>query len=424
MKQTIKFFTLLLVSTMLFSSCGGDDTTENTETSITIISNRQTVLIENQESFIFTVNNNLSQEVTTESTIYVNDSPITGNEFLASEIGVYQVYAKKGDFQSNTITVEVISAFQSLILSADTNRILIGSSITFSLTDNIDRNLSTESGTTYLVNGSAISSNVFTPNTNGSFSVQATYDGVTSNTIIVNALSEDFSVKPLIEDYTGAWCGWCPRIAYSIELVEDETNNAIPVAIHNGDTMTYQFESQLRNYFGVTGFPTGKINRTTDWAYPENSNIAQVTDLASDRSDIGLSISSTRTGNNLSIDVSAKFSLTHTENLKLFVCLVEDGLHETQTNYTSFYGGVDHIANMEHNHVLRKIYTNLLGDAIPSSDTEMDDTYTTSFNVTIPAVCQATASDKLQIVAFIVNGDTKAAINAQKAYVETTQDFD
>ena len=29
MKQTIKLFTLLLVSTMLFSSCGGDDTPDD-----------------------------------------------------------------------------------------------------------------------------------------------------------------------------------------------------------------------------------------------------------------------------------------------------------------------------------------------------------------------------------------------------------
>jgi len=424
MKQTIKFFTLLLVSTMLFSSCGGDDTTENTETSITVSTNRQEAILETGETFTFTVGNNLSENITSSSTIYVNGTAISGIYYTPTSLGDYQVYAKKGDLTSNTITVHCVTGLESLTISSDNNMVVAGGTITFSLIDNMNRDLSTTNGVTYTANGTTISSNVFTPTTGGEYQIQASYQGVTSNTITVNFLENVYTKKVLVEDYTGAWCGWCPRIAYSIELVEAETSNAIPVAIHNGDTMTYEFESQLRNHFGVTGWPTGKINRTTDWNSPENNNVSQVTGMINNTYDIGLSISSTRTGNNLSIDVSAKFETTHTENLNLIVYLVEDGLHETQTNYTSFYGGVDHIANMEHNHVLRKTYTNLLGDAIPSSDTEMNDTYSRNFNVTIPAVSQATASDKLQIVAFIVNGDTKAALNAQKAYVETTQDFD
>ena len=308
--------------------------------------------------------------------------------------------------------------------TTDATTTSLGQNVTFHLVDNNNRDLTNDANVTYKVDGTAMTSNVFSSNTVGSYDITATYNDIVSNVITVKILTVAYTQKPLVEDYTGAWCGWCPRIAHSIELVEAETDNVVPVAVHNGDTMAYEFESQLRSYFGVDGFPTGKINRTIDWTYPENDNTAQVTALAGNGSDVGLAISSTRTGNSLSIDVSAKFSLTHTEPLKLVVCLVEDGLHEDQHNYTSFYGGVSTITNMEHNHVLRKIYTNLLGDAIPSADTEMGDTYTHNFSVTIPTVSQSTASNKLQLVAFVVNGNTKTVLNAQKAYVDTTQNFD
>jgi hypothetical protein len=298
-----------------------------------------------------------------------------------------------------------------------------GESVIFHLVDNNNRDLTTDSNVTYKSNGTAISSNTFSNSTIGSYDITATYNDIVSNTITVRILTTAYTQKALIEDYTGAWCQYCPRIAYSIEQVEAATDNAIPVAVHNGDTMEYEYEGTLRGYFGVTGFPTGKINRTIDWTYPENNNIQQVTDLASGRSDVGLSIASTRTASNLSIDVSAKFSLTHTEPLKLVVYLLEDGLHETQINSTSFYGGGT-IVNMEHNHVLRKTYTALLGNAIPSTDTEMNDTYSTNFSVTLPSSSTSTASDKLHIVAFIVNGNTKTVLNAQSATVGTTQDFD
>ena len=313
--------------------------------------------------------------------------------------------------------------------TADATTTILGQNVTFHLVDNNNRDLTNDTNVTYKVDGTAMTSNVFSSNTVGSYEITATYNDIVSNVITVKILTVAYTQKPLVEDYTGAWCGWCPRIAHSIELVEAETDNAIPVAIHNGDSMTYEFESQLRSYFGVDVFPTAKVNRI-DWRYPEYDNTAQVTALAENGSDVGLAISSTRTGNGLSINVSAKFSLTHTEPLKLVVCLLEDGLHETQTNYTSFYGGNSTIPNMEHNHVLRKIYTNLLGDAIPSTDTGMGDTYTRNFSVTIPAVSQGTASDKLQLVAYIVdarlviNGPKLVVLNAQKAYVDTTQNFD
>lgn len=64
--------------------------------------------------------------------------------------------------------------------------------------------------------------------------------------------------KPLMEEYTGTWCGWCPRgmvaMAAMTELYGDDF---IGVAFHNGDPMqiTYNYPNN------VSGYPHSFIDR-------------------------------------------------------------------------------------------------------------------------------------------------------------------
>ena len=72
-----------------------------------------------------------------------------------------------------------------------------------------------------------------------------------------------FTQKVLIEEFTGAWCGYCPDGAKVVE----ETMMQFPglvygAAIHEGDPMEIPLYTQLDNKFNVTGFPTGMVNRT------------------------------------------------------------------------------------------------------------------------------------------------------------------
>ena len=48
-----------------------------------------------------------------------------------------------------------------------------------------------------------------------------------------------FQKNVLIEDYTGTWCQYCPRVAYGIQLVEAANIKAFPVAIHRGGGSAY-----------------------------------------------------------------------------------------------------------------------------------------------------------------------------------------
>ena len=77
-------------------------------------------------------------------------------------------------------------------------------------------------------------------------------------------LSETAQRTPLVEEYTGTWCGWCPRGMVGLEkIAEDFKGKVIPIAIHNGDPM------EIDAYTGViassiSGFPSMLIDRAAD----------------------------------------------------------------------------------------------------------------------------------------------------------------
>ena len=49
---------------------------------------------------------------------------------------------------------------------------------------------------------------------------------------------ETFRTNVLVEDYTGAWCGYCPRVAFKLDKLWKSTDEKItPLAIHDNNGM-------------------------------------------------------------------------------------------------------------------------------------------------------------------------------------------
>ena len=66
--------------------------------------------------------------------------------------------------------------------------------------------------------------------------------------------------RPLIEEYTGLWCGWCPKGYVALETMKEREGDLfIAVAYHNGDAMA--FSGDTPNY--PSGYPAMYINRST-----------------------------------------------------------------------------------------------------------------------------------------------------------------
>ncbi|WP_124981756.1 Omp28-related outer membrane protein [Nonlabens xiamenensis] len=257
----------------------------------------------------------------------------------------------------------------------------------------------------------------------GTKSIMATIDTETSNTVTVEVIEPSYTTKMLIEDYTGAWCGWCPRMSQSIENLnaQDNGDKYISIAIHNGDSMTFSGEGQMRNQFGVRGFPTGILNRGADWNAQSGDamNLSQPAGYLQEVVPVGLAINSSVSGSTVTTTVKTGFDLDQ-ENLKLVVYVLENNLTENQTNYTNNYGGASTIVNFEHDHVLRANLTNLFGDDIPADQQAAGNVYETTLSANVSSLRNA---NNAEIVAFVVN-DSGSVVNVQRAAIGVNQDFD
>lgn len=87
-------------------------------------------------------------------------------------------------------------------------------------------------------------------------------ESVAQGTLFV--LSEAAKKKPLIEEYTGTWCGWCTRGWIALEmLAADFEDDVVLVASHNGDPMEIEEYMEVQQMY-IEGFPSMLINRLTD----------------------------------------------------------------------------------------------------------------------------------------------------------------
>lgn len=301
----------------------------------------------------------------------------------------------------------------SLNIYISATETIVGQSLLFTVIDNNGVNRTNEAK--FYVNNVEISGSSYLFNEVGTFLVHAKFQSVTSATkeIIVNPVPIEFKKRVLVEDYTGTWCGWCPRISYALEKLEKETNDAVIVAAHQGDPMQFNKISSLMSNFNVTGFPTGIINREASWTYPQPENVGQVTAKLSQKAYIGLAINSSLDGNNLTINTKVKIGYNYA-SLKLGVYIIEDSLVYDQENYTSYYGGGSVLKNFKHQNVLRESLTNILGDQIPNENVGHDKEFEKDFIYAIPSKYN---NSNIKIVSFVTLGSSKSVLNVRGAKI-------
>ena len=245
-------------------------------------------------------------------------------------------------------------------------------------------------------------------------------DKSVSTEVIELPISGKFLKNVLIEDYTGTWCQYCPRVLHGIKQVQSEQLRAYPVSIHRSVASNpdpYDFPATpLEQLIGVTGYPTAMLNRNVLW--DNEISTTEVKNQIKPNANLGIALNSTISGGTINLDVNMKF-LENFSNLKLVVYVLEDGLLYNQVNATSFFGGQNPIINFEHDHVLRACLTNLVvGDAI--TGTNAGALVTRNFTVNVPANISNVAN--MYFVAFVVDASGKA-INVRGAAPNVSQTF-
>lgn len=425
----MKILKLLFLSILFIgmNSCSSsDEEGESGVASITITASTATQMV--GEDITFIVTTDTGEDVTTSSTITAGSTVITGATFTSAAAGNFTITATYAG-KSATVPVTFTDVPpSSIVLTASETTQSIGEDITFTVMT--DTGVNVTSTAVITVAGNAITGNTFTSATVGSFDVVATFEAFTSGTVTVNFTPViSFEKRVLIEDYTGTWCGWCPRVSYGIEQVNAVTDNAVVVAIHSGSTNPssngydpYNFTATaLDNLIGLEGYPTAMLNRMTSWNYPEPNNVNQVVNLTEGTAPkLGLAMTSTVADGNISLEVKTKFGKNYT-GAKLVVYILENGLIFDQVNYTDYYGGADIISDFSHEHVLRASLTNLLGDAFTANESVYDNEVTKTFNIPVPA--NVSNASNIEFVAFVVGDDNKA-INVRKSAPGESQTFE
>lgn len=324
---------------------------------------------------------------------------------------------------------EILKSQENISLRADFSSRLVGETITFSVKNATGDDFTADSE--IFIQGAKLQGNTFSSDVPGTFEVTATYNGVTSAPLVVEFDEEpqiNFRKRMLVEDYTGTWCGYCPRVAWAVELLHLQTEDAVAVAIHRPssnvssavyDPYNFPQAAELEATLGAAGYPKGFLNRTERWTNPEPDNIAQAIVLTQGANPkMGIAMTSAIANGNITMDVNVMFGKDFSNNLKLVVYVLENGLVYDQHNYTSYYNDEDILVDYVHNHVLRACLTPILGEGIDSAVTKSGETFKRSFNVAIPANVANQAN--IEFVAFVID-QTGKVVNVRKSAPGQTQ---
>ena len=430
MKNTSLFKFLFVFALVMVASCSkSEDPIKPAEADLELMleSDSGVDVLSLNELVNFTVSGNDGEDYTTLAKIFINDTEIDNPYYTFSSTGTFEVKAVHENVTSNLLNFDVIADTER-VLRVSTSKALRQQTVTFTLLDVNGEDTSADAD--FYVNGSAITGNTFLSANVGDFEVYADYQVAGED---YSSEIKNFEVfipkrKVVIEDYTGTWCGFCPKVVLAIEAVEAVTHDVAIVAIHKTagslpDPMDFPEITVLQDAFGIpNGFPKAQINRTNNWAEP--FEVAEVTDMAGTDTNVSIAINSQLEGDNLTVDVKVIYEAGSESGDKLVVYLVESGIIYPQTNYFDtivghpYYGLGNPIPDYEHNDALRNSLSYVLGDAI--SATPAFNEFTKSYSLTIPSEYNP---ENLSIVAMVVKADNEAK-NAQTADVNENKNYE
>lgn len=159
-------------------------------------------------------------------------------------------------------------------------------------------------------------------------------------------LKDKQPVTPVIEEFTGTWCGWCPRGTVGMQKVhETYGDQVVQIAVHASDPMEISAYSSILNTY-ADGFPSSITDRQI-FADPSFSSLKSVLTQAFKRIPVGaIRLSAyweTSEQKKVVFNTSSQFSYND-DNGKYGIAfvLVEDGLTGTGSNWaqSNYYSGM------------------------------------------------------------------------------------
>ena len=252
-----------------------------------------------------------------------------------------------------------------------------------------------------------------------------------------------FTKKVLIEEFTAAWCGYCPWGAAIVENIVNDNENVIPVAVHVRDGMAIDHSSFLEMTYQNNSYPAGMVDRApynvNDTTQVVSFNAGYFSYFSANQllleAECGLAMRSKVSGDIATIEVRAGFNTDLSGDYRLTVYLLEDGVTGSgygfdQINWdneepqSDFYGMGDPIVGYVHDHTLRAVLSGELGDPLDESVLTSGGEHIASYSIDISNYDKK----KLSAVAFIQQIGTDftqhEVLNVQQVGITGFQDWD
>lgn len=302
----------LPIAVLAASSCHGlTPETSVTEENLTISLSKKLISADGVDAATITVKLG-SEDVTSDSRIYVGDKALDGNVFSTSTPKEYKIWASYKTKITEKVSLTAYTSNLKAELPADPQ--------------------------------------------------PTKYDSFKRNILLLQG--------------TGDWCVNCPPVIKALDMYLDagpKRDNVVLVAAHSGDDMACTFNTTLFTYCSITGFPTVcyNLDKTVKTYNTGNSSLVYE-DLVSkvqmellESAACGISLSSNLASNVLSLNAQVKFAKDG--NYRVNVWLVEDGFVSDQTGATN----VGLTNPLTHNHVLRSALktSRAYGEAINGQET-------------------------------------------------------
>lgn len=231
------------------------------------------------------------------------------------------------------------------------------------------------------------------------------------------------------EEYTGLWCGWCPRGLVGLELMkESHPGMFIAVSVHGGDAL--EIADTIPNYEAFTsscsGAPMCNVDRRmTGDPFNDIKNLFAMEQATTNH--IAYRIAAKWNADSTAVEATSEFYSDidiANPNYHIAYTLTEDSIRGyTQTNYyaggSEFYGWEKksgHTDDVVFNDVARAIYPSYEGDVCRTEPMNADEHYVHSLIIPVPA--NVVNRQNINIVGQIIDHSSGYIANAMSCKPE------
>ena len=142
------------------------------------------------------------------------------------------------------------------------------------------------------------------------------------NNVQTQIPKEEAFTNIIVEQYKGAWCGYCPRTDYKLKRARENNSKIIPVNIHYYDDMQYTNISSMMDIFNINGFPTAIINRNSIWGEASISwegPFNNLNNLATGEASVGIGLEYIKQGEQLNVKVELEYKTYQNSKLVVYI---------------------------------------------------------------------------------------------------------